>query len=881
MSEDITYYDSKENVEYALMRNPDGYIVRRRVSPYGEFSETIIGDRTNSTFIIETSSSNVNDDDFIILDDLVLTYELDSETGNTYVMDSYEFSIVDGIDTIPNQQYYRELITLPYPKEMCLVPINEYMTKPMIDGLTEHLFDNFTYLVDKCNYAALSPTHVMYRYGPTIISNNNSWVKFDYSHLHWITYDNALSGENDGSSFGGLGVAAYDDVLYYFDVEKQAIIASYQTDTLPNNTIGYGYSTEETDRDFYYYINDKFNNISRILPTETGELTILDKTDENSGKISQFTFDMNSKSWAVLGVISESPADFGDIFTSILDIALYNNNIYVLLSDGNNTYLGKTTLTGEVDVSKIQTKYPLTKITISHDKILSFYQNKMILWDVSDFSFVIEYDFNGQIKKYNPETLKYEPSTILGISASKESGYCYLYSENILYKATIGGVINDDFGEFAVSVYNELGQDNYNGSFSDKLIKDVYQDEKYIVYVSTDYDIIGYYDRSITEGNILSDDFKSNIKKYIWDLKNLKVNKDESDSYIAYNRIFGRLYDNIHALNENIVAVIGIEIGKDVYNKIASFPLSPLDIKELPYAKEEIRIGINEMHFEASINRCIQMLYDCLEVVAKRINSRKNILGIESFELNSFMVSNADIIIEDDNFYYEKGYSPASLNFEWSDNIPNRKDGWLTGEFEYFDKTGTKYSVPLSSPSGVPLSYTLDLSTETEPRTGKYTFGIKEIYSSELKIKYLDIYWEKKIFIGSNATGTVFTCSESACSVSACEMLNSDNLQEFLISTEINKAVGININGTINEFFIAVPCDELDSGKLRIVNPNYPDFEYIFNGDSKIKIEDFTCNGFNRGDYYILTCPRYNPSIGKLYNDNVSMLEYAIIRKGD
>ena len=1065
MNDPTTYYDAKHQSNVSVSRNENGFLIRTVDAEYGTFLETVTDERTSTIFTLNMDATK--NSDFMVFDDLLLSYTVE-EDDDIILLDSYDFSIISDVKENESPQHYKEILKLPNEKEMCIIPINEYVTKSVVDTAIKNISENYKYLINKSNFASLTPTYSMYRYGTTVSYLYPSWVKFDYSHLHWIEYDpdidesyvedahghhlncalndylepetfcvnqneellvryhddfgttltpivlyfectgitksgkisiyntdgdfeeididamlfkiwyeyntkkyylsydltdNIISVEEDiehditggeiaitipvkedvdqsryfslceykngvfnpltidekilyfisslsdpdyiPMSYGTIiksceedstsynitatSVASFNDVVYYFNKSERKIVAIHETNMDENEHKIGGYLSEETSRDFYYYITDKIYDISRILTTSVGDIITLDRTSTGRGKIAQFSFSNESNSWAILSILADGARLFGDKYISIIDIALKNDNeIYVLLYDGHKTTLGKININGDTYVSEKDTENLITKIIISDDKIIGFYENKIIIYNPNNFEYIAEYDLNGEIKKYNPKTLKYEDSTIKGISTSYEEGYLYLYSENIAYKVTTDGVINDDFGEFAITIFNELAGDNYKDIYYDKTITDIYQSNKYITYVSTAYDIIGYYDRSIIEGNILSPSFIDQYDDAIWQGDDLSVSKDESVSYIAYNRLFGRIYDNLMALNDNIVGVIGVEIGKEVYNKISMFPISPLDIKGLPYRKEEIRIGINEMHFESSINRCLIMIYECMELIAERLNLRKNITGIEKFELNSFTIENdGAIIIKDGKYYYEMGYEVPVLNFTWSDNIPNRNDGKLSAEFKYIDKNEVEHTTGnLTGANGVPLSYTLELSAHQDQfdYIGRYDFTIKEMYASSVKIKHLPVSWNKKVFIGIDSTRTLFTDSGT---INYCEILNNDNLQEFLISDTFDETVHININNSMDEFFILVPCDEWDSTKLRIFHPDYENFEYIFknenndNSGSKIQIV-FDCNGFNRGDYYILTCPRHDDSSGdKLYKEGLTTLTYRIIRAGE
>ena len=1054
MNDPTTYYDAKLDSNVSVERR-NGFLVRIINSDYNTFSEIIDDDRDFATFTLKMEATD--DSDFMIFDDLTLSYAIEEDDENVTILDSYEFTIMSDIKEDENPQHYKEILKLPNPKEMCIVPINEYITKSVIDSVIENVFENYEYLIHKSSFASLTPTYSMFRYGTTSSNISYSWVKFDYSHLHWITYNPDISAEEIADSYGyhlncsktvdsnqdtfcvnsegvlltsyyenfgdtltpivlhfdctdviktgkltiynedgesedldidamlfkiwykynsknyylkytstnsiisledvenGItdseiaitipitenadqsrffslcryengvfhplsmnggklysissladtnyiptsygaiikscdndvpsynitagSIASFDNVVYYFDKSERKIVAVHETNVDEDeNSLG-GYLSDETSRDFYYYITDKIYDVVRILTTSVGDIITLDRTSTGKGKIAQFSFSDKSNSWAILSILADGTSEFGDKYISIIDIALINDNeICVLLYDGKNTTLGKINLNGDTFISDTSTNNLLTNIIISDDKIIGFYENSLVVYDSNTFEYIAEYDLNGEIKKYNPETLKYEDSTIKGISTSYEKGYLYVYSENIAYKVTTNGIINDDFGEFAVTIFNELAGDNYNDIYYDKTITDICQSNKYITYVSTNYDIIGYYDRSINEGNILSPSFIEQYNDVIWQGDDLSVSKDESVSYIAYNRLFGRIYDNLNALNSNITSVIGVEIGKEVYNKISMFPISPLDIKDLPYRKDEIRVGINEMHFESSINRCFIMLYECMETIAKRLNLRKSITGIENFELNLFIIENDDIILKNGEYFYERGYEVPVLNFSWSDNIPNRNDRRLSAEFKYVDKDDIEHSSgSLIESNGVPLSYTLELSATPSQFNyiGRYEFAIKEIYSSSVKIKYIPVSWNKKVFIGIDSTGKIF---KSDGTVSYCDMLDEDNLQDFLISDEFNETVYININGTNDEFFIAVPKNEWDSRKVKIYHPVYEEFEYIFSNDSKIEVTNFNCGGLDRGSYYILTCPRYDDGPSGLYLDGLTTLGYKIVR---
>jgi hypothetical protein len=102
------------------------------------------------------------------------------------------------------------------------------------------------------------------------------------------------------------------------------------------------------------------------------------------------------------------------------------------------------------------------------------------------------------------------------------------------------------------------------------------------------------------------------------------IEKDEYVQDWVYNRSFSRMWDNIEIVRRSITGVIyeiedaqgqskSIHIGftPEQYNLLFS-------LKD----KEEIFIGVNEIVTADSINRCLKMLFDILDLLLRIVSGK-------------------------------------------------------------------------------------------------------------------------------------------------------------------------------------------------------------------------------------------------------------------
>lgn len=206
---------------------------------------------------------------------------------------------------------------------------------------------------------------------------------------------------------------------------------------------------------------------------------------------------------------------------------------------------------------------------------------------------IVRFDSDGTIIStyfnHNGEYTRIRPCT--------DNGFFYVVSSSKVTKIIENGDSIGEIGDVLNVTYNSA-----------------YHDEFRNLYMTTDTGAIVKFVDKLDVLNLRLD-----TDDLIWPTDAIQIDSEEYIQDWVVNKCLARLYDNIEVYRRSLVGRFENIIEDGVKTPtIRSFKLDEFSV--LPYSKDDIYIGINELVTAPVFNRCISKLYECMAVVLELVD---------------------------------------------------------------------------------------------------------------------------------------------------------------------------------------------------------------------------------------------------------------------
>lgn len=839
MAVDLQYIGS-DGKEYVLYLNSEGFWESiENVYPSQYQNNFTASDISNTNLLFEQSSLG----GWFQIDEVYLATSL---VGDTYTIDVQEYD--DALSG--NPQLYHETSQFPNPLADVLVPVNEYMSHTAFNSVLGKLQENYEFLLDKGRYLSVPPNYISFRYGPSnypeYAASGDVWQQLDNGLSEYWEYDNSLSADNvAGTStamiFSTSGVNG--DQLIAVPVDGGVVPAQY-------------------DRDYYIFGDDTFDSIIALETDENEYIWALDNRSGASGRIGIFNFENNI--WKYVSSWYSSVSTNSKYFQNPTDLKIKDERVYVScdrmsggvecrIHDLGGSYVGSAY---HEDLTSIES------MAITDSYIIALFNNAFYKFDIDTFDFVEKVDLTDQIFSYDYITHGYTSSTVTRLANNSNGIFFYGISGNLIYKFGESGSSLESFGETVVNHMNSSLGATVTSYI--KPVSDVYHDTNFNLYASSVQDVVKYFDR-VQIYNRLLDDVSFNVDDYIRQLSENSVDKDENTTAWVYNKIFDRILDNLTLYRVALKGSLAL-ISTKTFEKVVVNNFTPSQFAELPYNKGDISVGINELHCEGALNRCIRQLHECYQTCLDLLNIRAtgldpDSLVIDSFTLESQVAPSPLAQFIDGVYYFDELRPVTSFEFAWDDGIVYRSDPKLRAYLSV--DAGTEISLPILP---TPNYYTDSASSFT---SGSHTWTLRETYGPIERTEDLTVDWNTRIYYGTYPDGGAITDTDVLTATGSIIRPTFDN--------EIDVDVS---NG--KRFFIAIPSTEYnpalsaEARDVKLYHPDYSEMLYDFLplSGTLVPINNFD-NGYGDiGTYQVITPNEY----GSIYESGITEIKFRLTR---
>ena len=836
MSVELKYYDEFGN-PFFLTRDDDGFWQSRPDPDPTHFETDFTNDGALDTGL--TVVMNGVPTDWFQIDNVKLY-------GNDDVDDFYNMSIRDYNDASAsgNPQLYREVSEFPNPLEEILVPVNDFITHSSFNTILSKMGENYQFLIDKAKFLSVPPNSVSFRFGPSEYpeyEEGNVWMQLDNGYAQYWGYDPLLNAENIAGTSTTM-VYTIQDTMYATNLVSGA-----------DPSI----SASEDSRDYYIYGDDKFTNIKSVEVDSNEFIWVLDDAGDH-GKVGIFSYEENWKFQSSWNVTTEGSPKY---MINPTDLKLREGKVYISCdSESTGQEIRVFTEVGSYEGSvSHEDLINIESVAVTTDYITALSENKLYRFGM-DLQFIEVIDLFEQIFTYNYATQLYDEATITKLCNNRNGVFFYGIAGNQIYKFGQSGVILESFGETMVNYINS-SISIPDELYYDKDISDLYHDINYNLFASSKYDVVKYYDRAEVYDRLL-DDLSFNIYDEVWDESQLDVGQDENTTSWIYNRVFDRILDN---LNMYRLALKGSQvlISSNTFETVSIDNFNPKQYVPLDYNKGDIAIGVNELHCEGALNRCLRQLHECFETCLGFINLKDtgidpDSLRITEFELIGQTESRPLVDFIDGVYYYDYGRPVTDFHFKWLDTISYRGDPKLRAYI--IDSVGIQHDMVRFDTPTEWIDDTVSYSG------GDYTWQLIETYGELVQTKDVNVKWSKRLYAG---------VLEDSAIPEDDDIENTINQRWTSLSPEMDGTITIDRLYDLR-YYIAVPKDEWDSGDLKIYHPDYPEMEYEWLPPNIITLNNFDGGHGNAGDYYVFTCQKINGE--PVYGTGIEEINFRIVR---
>lgn len=511
-------------------------------------------------------------------------------------------------------------LELPYNKEECKIAINEWLTADTFNAVIRKLYDNLIYLENMSHLYDAPPTEYIGWYGTLYYTGSAKRTR-------WFT-------NIPHNSYG------YDHPEYAIDnifnnlqscfVRRNNIYVSNGTSVYILSSDLWGKMIDVCD---YKTLGDDFGNIRSIYLDSENRIYLLDSYDDmdlskgSKNRILVYNYNIDIAQWNLLyewGGLGGPGAK--NKFNKPSDFYIDDDDM-LWVADTENKCIKKYTRTGSW-VKNITSTYfsdnekPMSVI-YTDNKLFVLTDNNIIKFNEHD-EVIGVYAINAGSKK---------------IRKCQDGNFLYIVYSDHIEKVDANGIIA---GTIADEVFF-----NY-----EKKYRDVFHDEFRNLYVINKNHILKYVDLL----TLVS--LKLDTQDSMWNIDQLLVKKNEYIQDWVINRCIQRLWDNIEIFRRSLIGKFGYRTYQNTisttivsaiplptdpafycnndwlytYGKIIPYNIIFENIKPvivsfkideyipLVYKKEDIYIGMNELHTADVYNRVISKLYECENIILKMIN---------------------------------------------------------------------------------------------------------------------------------------------------------------------------------------------------------------------------------------------------------------------
>lgn len=499
-----------------------------------------------------------------------------------------------------NPQTLYENLSFPYTLSELYIGINENAVEETFNVYMTRLYENFNYIVNKIQYVDMAPTFLTFRYGDTVNPVTS------YQGLQWQQFSSEYNAPTANPYFWSYTEPCSTQGVSV-NTSFTLFVSSNQIHMLSNDS-----NAPIVDvREYPLYTSDPFVNIKSAILEQDGTVWVM----EESGRITRMIYD---GTWNFSSI-------WIDKVKNPVQMIVDSNNIYIISEQSNTT--DHEIRIFDKNMVFVQSIYNsnnkiIAGICTSRDYLIALNNSEgiSVLYhhpkiDLQDTTLVTDTVVSLTYKYFPEQDPKYQDDTLKLIQSCADDYFIYAATTNLIYKLTQNGsLVGFAGGEIIQTSYDITAQTT---PITDYTITGIANDTYHNLFISTNYDILRFLDIS-KFNTVQSAPNVVSLIDSLWSLDDLKVNKNENCSYWVYNRIFNRLYDNI--------LLVRSIIGGSLVEESGTITISPMKFgkfPQLPYKKEEIFVGINELHCEGALNRNIKKLYECIDVLVSAMNNGK------------------------------------------------------------------------------------------------------------------------------------------------------------------------------------------------------------------------------------------------------------------
>jgi len=488
-----------------------------------------------------------------------------------------EFNIFDiSIDRV----YQVTKLVLPYRSDECRVSPNEWITSENINKSFDRLNSNLQYLDTKSKLYDKPPTEY---YGWLGTMNEGYDDRF-----YWRVNQEGLDTNHTDSVSAISDVFTNNTSYSVVSVPGVGDNIAIMSDSTTVRILSSDVRSTEIDRRTYKGIGDNFVNVVDVeLDNNFGVDNRIYILDSGRNRIMVFSYNFDISEWLLLydwgGLGSHNAkSKFRSPKGLFID---HSNSLWV--ADTGNSVVKKYTRTGS------------WLATLQHE---SFAANPPldVAVDLDGYVYVLT---NSGVSKFTSDLEIEDMFYISAFSTSipkklalcKDDGFVYICCESSVIKLRYDGVI---VGTFATD----------NNSYTN-----IYHDNNRNLYITTPLSILKYIDKlDLVNLRLDSEDVPQ------WTTEFIHIKRDEYIQDWVLNKIISRFWDNLEAFRRSINGKFDFVVeGSTLTPKVRSF--TPTEYKLLPFHKNQIYLGVNEVVTADAINRCIDKLYACEETILELI----------------------------------------------------------------------------------------------------------------------------------------------------------------------------------------------------------------------------------------------------------------------
>lgn len=507
--------------------------------------------------------------------------QVDSEVVTSDFTDLIRIYDFEPYTTEVERVYGYSVLNLPYADNEVGIGPNEWVTAENVNRCFKRIWKNMEYVDKMTTFYHESPTEYSGYVGSYLEGSRFQFGYVDKNRSNVnVNQEDSLSGI---ASVPSVIESVVSDVVadcLYLVADGKVYVVDKKPENSILHVIDYSLMNENVTRLKSIAI-DSFGDIYVIAP-ETHKIVVFNKYDRTSTTPCRYITEWGGYGGATAKLKFRNPSDLAidsDDNVWVADtgnkaVKKYTRSGSWLLTILMPDYLGNTDKTGVIglDVDIAGNVHVLTP------------------------KFVYVYSTNGDLLfVYSIEDGIDVPKFIRKMSGAP---YMYVGFSTYCKKVNLSGGVVAEFG-------SDLPYHDFRGCYHDS-----YRN----LYVANSKNLLVYCD-----GILVSRVSNDSYKKFMWDMDDILINRDENVQDWVLNIAFHRLYDNIDLLRMSLFGKVEYrEI--DGVEKLVAVDYHPDEYAQLKFEpKSDIFIGTNELVTMSVINRCVLKLQNCLRILLEHI----------------------------------------------------------------------------------------------------------------------------------------------------------------------------------------------------------------------------------------------------------------------